>query len=186
VIDLLEDSQIVAAACMEERKGKFRMITESGKEIYATSKQIIYCHDLYLDITQSREALARTLQTRTVQREPLVAEVDIPGLWEILKDEPGDFSVNELAELAFGGASDDQVSAVLRALYRERIHFRGRGVVFRPTDTTTVAAILTQVLEKKKRPPAHDGSMTGYEQPGMDSGYLSRLKDQRSLKCSRT
>lgn len=151
VIDLLEDNQIVAAVCMEERKGKFRMITESGKEIYATTKQIAHLHDFRLDITQSREALTRTLQTRAARRECLVTKVDIPGLWEVLKSEPGDFSAKELAELAFGEAGDEQIAAVLRALYRERIHFRGRGGDFRPTDATTVVAILTQRAREEEK-----------------------------------
>ncbi|CAK0742886.1 exoribonuclease II [Gammaproteobacteria bacterium] len=152
ILDLLENNQVVAAVCLEERKGKLRLLTESGREINAASKQVVHLHDLYLDTDQAREALTRVLQIRAVRREALVAEVDIPGLWEVLKDETRHFAAIELAELAFGEGNDDQIAAVLHALYRERIHFRGRGDTgFRPTDAATVAAVLIQRAREEEK-----------------------------------
>ncbi|CAK0753273.1 exoribonuclease II [Gammaproteobacteria bacterium] len=151
VVDLLEDSQIVAAVCLEERKGKLRLLTESGREVSVSSKQVVHVHALRLDIDQAREALTRALQSRATCRQALMATVDMSGLWEVLKDEAGDFAATELAELALNEAGDDQVAAVLGALYRDRVYFRARGEGFRPTDATTVAAILTQRTREEEK-----------------------------------
>jgi len=151
VVDLLEDNQIVAAVCLEERKGKLRLLTESGRELNVSFKQVVHIHSFRMEIDQAREALTRALQTRAARRQALMTEIDVPELWEVLKDEATDFSATELAELALNEAGDDQIAAMLCALYRDRIHFRSRGERFHLTDAATVAAILTQRLREEEK-----------------------------------
>ncbi len=144
VADLVEDSRIVSVVCLEERKGKLRILTESGREANVSAKQVLHVHDLHLDTSHVREALIRTLQTRAAAREALTTTINVPELWEVLKDEASDFSVVDLTELTFGTTSDDQIAAMLSALYRDRVYFRSRNERFHPTDAETVTAILTQ------------------------------------------
>ena len=151
IADLVEDSRVVAVVCLEERKGKLRVLTESGREANASSKQVLHVHDAHLDVGQSRDVLIRALQTRAAAREALVPAIDVPELWEVLQEENSDFSVRDLAELTFGSASDDQISAMFCALYRDRVYFRSRAERFHPTDAATVTAILTQRAREEEK-----------------------------------
>ncbi len=151
VADLVEDSRVIAAVCLEDRKGKLRMLTEAGREINISHRQVLHVQGLSLDILQNRETLTRMLQARAAAREALAATVEITELWEILKGEDSDFSIVDLVELLFGNAEDDSIAAMLSALYRDRVYFRSRGDLFHPTDPDTVAAILTQRAREEEK-----------------------------------
>ena len=151
LLDLFDDNRIVAAVCLEERKGKLRILTESGRELNVSPKQVVYSYSARLDIEQAREGLIRALHNRASRYQVQSDKVDIQGLWEILQEDPRDYPATELADLALGDQGDDAVAGVLRALLNERIHFRQRPEGFRPTDPAVVAQMLTQRQREEEK-----------------------------------
>ncbi|CAK0777056.1 exoribonuclease II [Gammaproteobacteria bacterium] len=149
LIDLLENNQVTSAVCLEERKGKLRVLTESGREVNASPRQILHIHARRLDTAQAREALVRLLQTYSTRCQS--SEVDTLGLWEVVQEEDREFTALELADLALGGTEDEQVSALLRKFYQERLYFRARDQGFRATDAATITAILTQRAREEEK-----------------------------------
>ncbi len=144
IVEFIEEGRVICAVCLEERKGRVRCLTESLREVSLSSPRLVHLSEERLPLNQSRESLARHLQGRSAMRQELAKQVQVEELWELLREEGGEYTPRELAELAFGRAGDDQCSAVIRAMLADRLHFKFRVHGFRPNDQETVEKILAQ------------------------------------------
>ena len=95
-------------------------------------------------------AYLRELEER---REDMAAQVDVPELWELVHEEDDPLPLPDLAELCFGKpVEDDHLSAILRALFNERLHFRLAGKDFLPLGAEQLEQkVLTQEKEAEHR-----------------------------------
>ncbi|CAO0820937.1 exoribonuclease II [Desulfarculales bacterium] len=85
---------------------------------------------------QPRAAQVEYMRKVEVRREELAAGVNVAELWELVHEESVPLPLKDLAELCFGqGAGGDQLSATLRALFNERLHFRLMDGDFLPLTT---------------------------------------------------
>lgn len=157
IVEFIEEGRVICAVCLEERKGRVRCLTESLREVTLSTPRLVHLSEERLSLNQSRESLARHLQGRSAVRQELAKQVEVEDLWELLREEGEEYSPKELAELAFGRAGDDQSSAVIRAMLKDRLYFKFRVKGFRPNDQETVEKILAQRSreEQKERQIQH-------------------------------
>ena len=152
IVEFIEEGRVVTAVCVEERKGKIRVMTPTQKELILSPNRLIHTSAERLSLSRTRDEITNHLNDRVAQRETLAQNLDIVELWEVLHEEPNDYSPGELAELSFSGsATDDQTSAVIRAVLADRVHFRFRADAFRPNDPLTVEKIRTQRERERQK-----------------------------------
>jgi exoribonuclease II len=152
IVEYIEEGRVVVTVCLEERKGRIRVLTEKQREVHLASSRIVHASETRLALNQTREALARRLQELSVRREELANQIDMVGLWEVLHEEEAEYTARELAELAFEkDIGDDHYSAVIRAMLADRLYFRFRVHGFRPNDPETVQKIFTQRAREEER-----------------------------------
>ena len=152
IVEFIEEGRVVTAVCVEERKGKIRVMTPTQKEMTLSPNRLIHTSTERLSLSRTRDEIVNHLNDRVAQRETLAQNLDIVELWEVLHEDPGDYSPGELAELSFSGsATDDQTSAVIRAVLADRVHFRFRADAFRPNDPLTVEKIRTQREKERQK-----------------------------------
>ena len=187
IVEFIEGGRIVVAICLEDRKGRVRLLTESQREITMAPGRLVHVSEARSSLNQPRDALVRKLGERATAREGLARQIDVTALWELLHQEGGEYAPLELAELAFGGrVNDDHASAVIRAMLQDRVYFRFRADAFRPNEAETVEKILTQrAREEEKERQIREGSQwvrslwDGQETPRPDGweGILELLKE---------
>ena len=126
--DRLEFGEI--SACSSK---KISVSDRAGRMHRLVPDRVLFEHDGEL------EALVASV-------EALQATVDVPLLWESLRSEE-DTSAKpsaELARLYFDRSDSVHASAIFRAVYVDRIHFRRRGLDFSPRSEEEVAAVRKQ------------------------------------------
>ena len=159
IVEFIEDERIITAVCVEERKGKIKVLTSLDREIYLASTRVIHTSKKLISLSQSNEALLRELQKVSELRNDLAQQINIPELWEILSEEDRKYDSEEIAELVFTlKPTDDHVSAIIRAILADRLYFRFRLDGFRPNPPDTVEQIRIQrEREKYKRELIEEG-----------------------------
>jgi len=78
------------------------------------------------------------------ERARLAGELDLKLLWEVVKDQNGVYSAEELAELFFGQRWATATAVVLDALLNDRLYFIRRHLEFIPNPTDRVERIRVQ------------------------------------------
>ena len=98
-----------------------------------------------MDVGQPRDQLLQKLQEIETLRMRLKEEIDVKEMWELIRDEEEVFDHRYLAQLAFGeGASEDHFSAVVRALFENRLYFKMKNGLFLPNSVDRVEQIIRQ------------------------------------------
>jgi len=137
---------------LAEEKGRLRVVTERGDEIRIASSRVALVAGSNLSIEPRRAAEAAARHTEQARR--LGGEVDIASMWEILVDEGGRHTIEDLAGLAFEIPSAVNASALFRRLSEERTWFERRGEVWEARAREAVAESLKRlhaVAEKARR-----------------------------------
>jgi len=131
--EYIEKNRMHLALVQGENKGKLALITAADRQAALPAKRVLLFTPSAMDPERPRQAIVDYLQEVEARREDLAAQVDVPGLWELTNAESETVPPRDLAELVFGmDAGDDHVSAVLRALFYERLHFKLSGGEFQP------------------------------------------------------
>ena len=160
IVEFIEDEQIITGVCVEERRGRLKVLTEFEHEVNLAATRFVHISQKTLSLTQSRDALAAALKECSDLRNDLARQVNIPELWEILVEEDKKYEPGEIAELVFSGkTTDDHISAIIRAILADRVYFRFRLDGFRPNQAETVEQIRIQRArdEEKRELTEHGG-----------------------------
>jgi exoribonuclease-2 len=92
------------------------------------------------------------LLIRDSRRTQLQRDVQVKDLWELVRDEEETFDSKTLAELCFGDKiSDDHVSALIRALFQDKLYFKMKDGSFLPNPEGRVEQILKEREEALQR-----------------------------------
>ncbi len=155
IVEYIDGQRIITAICLEEKKNKVRLLNINNREIVLSKSRICLISKECLPLNQPREVLLEKLRAEIAKRESLAKEIDVLALWELLVSEGGTYTPRELAEFYFPETtSSAQESAIFRALFADRLHFKLRGNVFEVQSQERVEEILTQrakEAEKKRK-----------------------------------
>jgi exoribonuclease-2 len=145
IIEFIEGGGVVTAVCIEENKGRCRLLTESKREMTLPPSRFVHVSSHSLPVGQSREDMLKALRNCAAYRSQLAEKVDVSSLWDVVYEEQGEFSPKEMAELFFGvPIQDDHISAMVRAMLADRVFFQFRVDSFSPNPPETVEQILVQ------------------------------------------
>lgn len=118
--------RLVLGAVIERTPGRRRVLTEAATREVWSDDRVVLVTDLRVPMHAPRVA-ADTLDGIRARLDALKESVDPEGLWEVLVDGAGDHGLDDLAELALGGAGPDANAGVFWALADEPSWFRAAG-----------------------------------------------------------
>lgn len=135
LVELLEGDGLGIRLVKSQDKKKLKVVDGRGRQGTLSANKVVFTHS-----AASIDELRLRLQT-------LADEVDVPLLWESVNDNSDQLmEAAELAELYFDQQSPAHASAMFRALWGDKLHFRRRGQSFTPRSPTD----LTQLREQRE------------------------------------
>lgn len=151
-IEYIEEGKVVCTICLQDKGGRLHLLTPLNREVNLAAKRALFVSSVSVEIQRPRDELLARLRETEAARNRLKAQVDVQGLWELTKEEPGGFDPRYLAELSFGDrVGDDYVSALLRALFEDHLYFKMREGRFVPNTDERVEQILRERQEEALR-----------------------------------
>ncbi len=151
-VEYIDQGRFVCTLCLEERNGRLHLLNLQNREVNVSSKRVLLVSRRPLiDPSLPREKLLAALRQAEERREALAREVRVHELWELIHDEKDSFGYGDLAELTFGeGVEDDHVSAVVRALFEDKLHFKLKDGRFQPNAPQRIEEIVRQREEEER------------------------------------
>ena len=160
IVEYIDRKQIICAVVLGKKNQKLRMLTEHNREVSHAEKRLAHVSTERLDPAIGRDALVNCLKTTVAKREELQKRIDVEALWEVLHSEATWIDPQTMAEFSFDGEiSSDHTSAVMRAIFEDRLYFKFDTFRFSPNSSERVAQIAAQAaLEAKKAHTIEEGS----------------------------
>jgi exoribonuclease-2 len=127
-------------------------LTPFNRELNLSPKRALLISNASIDTLSPREELLSRLRQIEALRKRLKAEVQVKELWELVREEEQGFDYKYLAQLCFGEmVTDDHISALVRALFEDRLYFKMKDGCFVPHSTEMVDLIIRQREEEARR-----------------------------------
>jgi exoribonuclease-2 len=152
IIEYIDQGKFVCTLCLQDKGNRLHLLTPSNRQINLSPKRAILISGSTIDTSKPREELIEKLKETEETRNRLRGQIDVRELWELTKDENEVFDNKYLAHLAFGvSISDDHLSALVRALFENRLHFKMKDGRFRPNSEERVQQIKKQKEEEARK-----------------------------------
>ncbi|MBN2126029.1 MAG: RNB domain-containing ribonuclease [Deltaproteobacteria bacterium] len=153
IVEYIDHGGLVCTLCLQDRGNRLHLLTPSNREVNLSSKRALLVSRVSVDTeNRTREALISELKQREETRNRLQKEVRVEEIWELVREEGEGFPFRYLAELWFGdGLTDDQVSAVVRALFHDKLYFKMKEDRFLPHSEQRVEEITREIEEERER-----------------------------------
>ena len=152
IVEYIDRKQIVCAVVLGNKTQKLRMLTEHNREVSHAEKRLAHVSSERLDPGIGRDALIKCLQNTVARRRQLQKQIDLEALWEVLHTEATWIDLQTMAEFSFDGKpSCDHTSAVMRALFEDRLYFKFDSNRFFPNSPERVAQIAAQAAQEARK-----------------------------------
>jgi exoribonuclease II len=149
IIEYIDQGRFICTLCLQDRGNRLHLLTPSNRLINLSPKRAILISGSIIDILKPREDLLEKLKQAEGSRNRLKDRIDVRELWELTKDENQSFDHKYLAHLVFGESIDDEhLSAVVRALFENHLHFKMKEGRFHPNSEERVNLIIKQREEE--------------------------------------
>ena len=152
IVEFIEKGKIISGFCIDQKDNRLRVLTSQGREMVLSANRILsYSEKRHIPIP-GREEIFRRLNEREKLKEELKERVNVEELWELVRDDIEEYDNRYLAELVFGPSfKDEHVSALIVALFEERLHFKLKDGRFIPNTPEQIEKLREQRLKEKKR-----------------------------------
>ena len=152
IVEYIDQSRFICTVCLQDKGSRLHLLTPANREINLSPKRTLLVSSARIDVGQARDQLLQKLQQIETLRIKLKEEIDVKEMWELIRDEEDVFDHRYLAQLAFGEeASEDHFSAVMRALFENRLYFKMKSGLFLPNSEDRVDQIIRQEEEAAER-----------------------------------
>jgi len=149
IVEYIDQGRFVCTVCLQDKGNRLHLLTPSNREVNLSQKRIMLISETTIDISRSREDLLERLKQKEEKRIRLKEEIEVKDLWELVQDEDESFDHKYLAHLVFGETvTDDHFSALMRALFENRLYFKMKNGQFLPYSKEKVEQIIRQREEE--------------------------------------
>ncbi len=143
---------MLCALCLQDKGTRLHMLTLLNRLVNLPSKRATYISPSHISIDRPREELLNRLREIDSKRAGLKDEIKVKELWELIKDESESFNYKYLAQLCFGEeVTDDHISALIRALFDDKLYFKMKDGQFTANPEEKVELIIRQQEEEAKK-----------------------------------
>lgn len=152
IVEYVDRREIICAVVLEQKNNKVRLLTEHNREVSHGEKRLAHIDGQRLDPRIGRDALVRKLHATGLRRRQFQNQIDVEALWDVLHTEATWIDLNTMAQFCFDGEiSSDHTSAVMRAMFEDRLYFRFDIDRFFPNSPDQVARIAAQAAEEARK-----------------------------------
>jgi exoribonuclease-2 len=152
IVEYIDRERILCAVILEVRNQRLRLLTENNKEVNLAASRLLHRDRTRLDLSMSRTRMVDALKEVAYKRKTLIGEVLIRELWEVLNSEQEWIDLDTMTAFCFPGAPNgDHQSAVMRALFNDRLYFRFNPGRFFPNSAEQVERLIAQRDEQVRR-----------------------------------
>jgi len=149
IIEYIDQGKFICTLCLNDKINRLHLLTTSNREVNLSPKRTILISSTIIDTLKPREELLEKLKHTEDTRGSLKTQIDVKELWELVRDEEESFDHKYLAQLVFGHTiTDDHLSALVRALFEDHLHFKMKDGRFLPNSEEKVKQILKQKEEE--------------------------------------
>ncbi len=152
IIEYIDHQKIICAVVLEIKKKRLRLLTENNREVNLSASRLSHKCDMRLDMSTGRDKLVYTLKETANRRKELISHINIKELWEVLNTEQEWIDLGTMTEFCFPENSTyDHESAVVRAIFENRLYFKFRHDRFFPSTEEQVERKIAQERETARR-----------------------------------
>ena len=152
IVEYIDEGRFVCAVCLQDKGGRLHLLTPHNRQVNLSPKRAILISDPTIDVSLPRDDLLNRLQGIEETRVRLKDEIDVEALWELVRDEDEVFDHTYLAQLVFGeNVTGNHSSAVVRALFENRLFFKMKNGQFIPHSQEKVEEIVRQEAEEAEK-----------------------------------
>jgi exoribonuclease-2 len=152
IVEYIEQGRFICTLCLQDKGNRLHLLTPFNRELNLSPKRALLISNASIDTLSPREELLSRLRQIEALRKRLKAEVQVKELWELVREEEQGFDYKYLAQLCFGEmVTDDHISALVRALFEDRLYFKMKDGCFVPHSTEMVDLIIRQREEEARR-----------------------------------
>jgi exoribonuclease-2 len=152
IIEYIDQGKFVCTLCLQDKGTRLHLLTPLNREVNISPKRALLLSKGTVDTGGSREALLNRLNEIEALRKMLTREVHVKELWELVRDGQESFEYADLAQLYFGEKiTDDHISALVRALFDDRLYFKMKEGHFLPHSEEIVEQTIKQREEEARR-----------------------------------
>lgn len=145
IIEYIEQGKMSMSLCLQEKGAKLHLLTLLNRQVNLPVKRAIFISSSHIPVNSPREEILARLKEIESNRLALKEGIKIKELWELIKDEEESYDYKYLAQLCFGEeVTDDHVSALVRALFDDRLYFKMKDGRFIPNREEKVDIIIKQ------------------------------------------
>jgi len=160
IVEYIDRQKIICAVVLEVKNQRLRLLTENNREVNLSHRRLLHKDKSGLDPALSRDQMVDALKQVVQKRQDLINNIDIKELWEVLNSEQNWIDLATMTEFCFPDSrSGDHESAVIRALFNDRLYFKFNPDGFFPNSEKRVEQIAAQrEAEKRKNTLIEAGS----------------------------
>ena len=152
IVEYIDQGNFVSALCIEDDGQRLHLLTLTNREVNLSSKRAVFISKGSVNTRKSRAELLSWLKQAEERRARLEEKIQVKELWDLVREEETGFDFEYLAQLCFGeNVTDDHVSALVRALFKDKVHFKMKDGRFLPNPEAKVEQVLTQMEEEARK-----------------------------------
>ncbi len=152
IIEYIDHGDFNIAVCLQDEISRLHLLTPTNREVNLPVKRALLVSKASLNTQAPRAELLQRLKKAEEERNRIKSAINVRELWELVKDEKESFDHKYLAQLCFGeDITDEHVSALVRALFEDKIHFKMKEDQFFPQSEEKVEQTLRQMEEEARR-----------------------------------
>jgi len=152
IVEYIDQGKILCAICLQDKRNKLHLLTPLNRQVNITPKRAIFISSENIDPLGPREELLNKLRQAEILRDRLKKEIHVKELWELIKDEDETFDFRYLTNLCFKETvTDDHVSAMVRALFDDKLYFKIKDGRFIPNSESKVKQIIKEREEEEEK-----------------------------------
>jgi exoribonuclease-2 len=125
VVEYIDHQNIICAVVLDVKKQRVRLLTETNREVNLSSGRLSHQSELRLDLSMGRDKLLGALKEIANRRAALISQINLKELWEVLNTEQEWIDLATMTAFCFPDKpTSDHESAVIRAFFTNRLHFK--------------------------------------------------------------
>jgi exoribonuclease-2 len=152
IVEYIDRQRILCAVVLEVKNQRLRLLTENNREVNLSASRLLHRDRTRLDLSMGRTRMVDALKEVAQKRKALMEKVVIRELWEVLNSEQEWIDLETMTSFCFPvAANGDHQSAVMRALFEDRLYFRFNPGRFFPNSVEQVGRLIAQRDEEARR-----------------------------------
>lgn len=140
---------MVCSLCLQDKGNRLHLLTPLNRQINLPLKRAVFISQSNINSDSPREEILNRLREIDEYRIKLKEKILIKELWELIRDEDESYDYKYLAQLCFDeSVTEDHVSALVRALFDDKLYFKMKDGRFLPNSEAKVEGVIRQREEE--------------------------------------